>query len=59
MRTLRTPEERFAQLPEFDLPPRYAEVADGDGDPITASMEPVLRRSIPGAVVAGFAGEVR
>jgi hypothetical protein len=100
MRTLRTPEERFARLPELDLPPRYADVADGDGgtirmawvedgpddpaaepnraawavlarseppllcafsdgDPITAPMEPVLRRSIPGAVVAGFDRRVR
>lgn len=30
MRVLRTPEERFASLPDFDLPPRYAEVSDGD-----------------------------
>lgn len=31
MRTLRTPDERFVDLPGFDLPPRYAEVPDGDG----------------------------
>jgi haloalkane dehalogenase len=29
MRTLRTPEERFANLPDFPYPPRYAEVSDG------------------------------
>jgi haloalkane dehalogenase len=29
--TLRTPDERFADLPDFDYPPRYAEVPDGDG----------------------------
>ncbi|WP_433517035.1 haloalkane dehalogenase [Nonomuraea sp. CA-143628] len=29
MRTLRTPEERFADLPGFPYEPRYAEVADG------------------------------
>ncbi|MEU7746642.1 haloalkane dehalogenase [Nonomuraea sp. NPDC049158] len=29
MRTLRTPEERFAGLPDFPYEPRYAEVADG------------------------------
>ncbi|MEV0349146.1 haloalkane dehalogenase [Nonomuraea sp. NPDC050680] len=29
MRTLRTPEERFADLPDFPYEPRYAEVADG------------------------------
>lgn len=31
MRTLRTPDERFARLPGFDLPPHYAEVPDPDG----------------------------
>jgi haloalkane dehalogenase len=31
MRTLRTPDERFAHLPDFDFPPRYADVPDGDG----------------------------
>ena len=29
MRTLRTPEERFADLPDFPYEPRYAQVADG------------------------------
>jgi haloalkane dehalogenase len=31
MQTLRTPEERFADLPDFPYPPQYGEVADGDG----------------------------
>ncbi|MEJ3656075.1 haloalkane dehalogenase [Actinomycetes bacterium KLBMP 9759] len=31
MRALRTPEERFARLPGFDLPPRYGDVPDPDG----------------------------
>ncbi|WP_214367502.1 haloalkane dehalogenase [Pseudonocardia sp. H11422] len=31
MRTLRTPDERFADLPGFDLPPHYADVPDQDG----------------------------
>ena len=31
METLRTPEERFAELPEFPYPPQYAEVPDGAG----------------------------
>jgi haloalkane dehalogenase len=31
MKTLRTPDERFADLPGFDVAPRYGEVADGDG----------------------------
>jgi haloalkane dehalogenase len=29
--TLRTPERRFAGLPDFDYPPGYAEVPSGDG----------------------------
>jgi haloalkane dehalogenase len=31
MEVLRTPEERFASLPDFSLPPRYADVPDGAG----------------------------
>jgi haloalkane dehalogenase len=31
MKTVRTPEERFAELPDFDYRPEYAEVPDGDG----------------------------
>ncbi|HEX3593351.1 MAG TPA: haloalkane dehalogenase [Pseudonocardiaceae bacterium] len=31
MRLLRTPDERFADLPDFDLTPGYAEVPDQDG----------------------------
>ena len=31
MRTLRTPDDRFAALPDFPYEPRYAEVADPDG----------------------------
>jgi haloalkane dehalogenase len=31
VQTLRTPDDRFADLPGFGYPPRFAEVADGDG----------------------------
>ena len=31
MDTYRTPDERFADLPDFPWPPSYAEVPDGDG----------------------------
>jgi haloalkane dehalogenase len=31
MQTLRTPDDRFADLPDFPYEPSYAEVADGDG----------------------------
>jgi haloalkane dehalogenase len=30
MQTLRTPDERFANLPEFPYPPKYCEISDGD-----------------------------
>ncbi|MFY1679805.1 MULTISPECIES: haloalkane dehalogenase [unclassified Streptomyces] len=32
MRILRTPEERFLDLPDYPFPPSYVEVASGDGD---------------------------
>ena len=31
MKTLRTPDERFADLPDFPLAPHYASVPDGEG----------------------------
>jgi haloalkane dehalogenase len=31
MQTLRTPDDRFANIPEFPYVPRYCEVPDGDG----------------------------
>lgn len=50
MRVLRTPDERFADLPGFGWTPRYAEVPDGDGGSLRmayveagpADGEPVL-----------------
>jgi haloalkane dehalogenase len=37
MRTLRTPDARFADLPGFELAPRYADVPDGDGGTLRMS----------------------
>lgn len=34
MKVLRTPEERFAALPDFPYPPRYVEVGAGDAAPL-------------------------
>ena len=31
METFRTPDDRFADLPDLPWEPRYAEVPDGDG----------------------------
>jgi haloalkane dehalogenase len=33
MEALRTPDERFANLPDYPFAPNYVEVASGDGDP--------------------------
>ena len=31
MRTLRTSDDRFADLPDFPFAPQYSEIGDGDG----------------------------
>ena len=31
MKVLRTPDERFGDLPDFPFEPRYTDVPDGDG----------------------------
>jgi haloalkane dehalogenase len=31
METLRTPDDHFAELPDFDFAPHYTEISDGDG----------------------------
>ena len=31
MRTLRTPDDRFIDLPGYDFEPHYAEIADSEG----------------------------
>ncbi|HEU4513674.1 MAG TPA: haloalkane dehalogenase [Nocardioidaceae bacterium] len=37
MNVLRTPDDRFSDLPDFDFPARYAEVPDGDGGTLRMS----------------------
>lgn len=61
MQILRTPDERFTDLPGYPFAPHYAEVDAGDdpplrmlcafsdSDPITAGADRVLRKLIPGA----------
>lgn len=45
MKTLRTPEDRFADLPGFDYPPRYADIPDDDGATVRiAWVEQACRR---------------
>jgi haloalkane dehalogenase len=55
MRVLRTPEDRFADLPDFDYPPQYAEVPDGDGG--TLRMAYVRSGPPDGPVVLLLHGE--
>lgn len=55
MRTLRTPDARFADLPGFPQPPRYADVPDGDGG--TLRMAWVEDGPADGPVVALLHGE--
>jgi haloalkane dehalogenase len=48
MKTLRTPDESFADLPGFDFEPHYADIADGDGGTLRVHY---LREGDPGAPV--------
>jgi haloalkane dehalogenase len=55
MKTLRTPDEQFADLPGFTFDPHYADVADGEGGTLRVHY---LREGDPGApVVVLFHGE--
>lgn len=50
MQKLRTPDERFADLPEFPYVPSYSDIDDGEGDTLrvawvsdgTDTADPVL-----------------
>ena len=55
METVRTPDERFADLPGYPFEPHYAEVPDGDGG--TLRMHYVDEGSRDGAVVLLGHGE--
>ena len=55
MRTLRTPDKRFADLPGFEHEPRYGEVPDGDG--ATLRMAYVAAGPDDGAPVLLLHGE--
>jgi haloalkane dehalogenase len=57
MQALRTPDPRFADLPDFDYPPRYAEVAAGDGSPDRLRMAWVETGPVDGEVVLCLHGE--
>ncbi len=44
MKTLRTPDDRFAGLPGYDFEPHYAEIADAEGGTLRVHYLP---RAIP------------
>jgi haloalkane dehalogenase len=48
MKTLRTPDDRFANLPGFSFEPHYADIADGDGGTLRVHY---LREGDPDAPV--------
>lgn len=57
MDILRTPDERFADLPDFPYEPRYVEVATGDGGDGTLRVAYVEDGPADGAVVLLLHGE--
>lgn len=57
MKTLRTPDERFAGLPAYDFEPHYAEVAHGDGSDSTLRMHYLDEGPRDGEVILCLHGE--
>ena len=47
MKTLRTPDERFADLPDYPFAPHYVEIADGDADEPGGTLPRPLPRRGP------------
>jgi len=47
MQTLRTPDDRFAGLPDFPYLPQFCDL--DDGAPITGAMAPIFEREMVGA----------
>ena len=52
MDVLRTPDERFADLPGFPFAPHYVEVADGDGGTLRVHYLDEGPRDAPGRAAA-------
>jgi haloalkane dehalogenase len=57
VRSLRTPDDRFAGLPDFPYSPHYVDVADGDGDGGTLRVHHVDEGDPNGSVVVLMHGE--
>jgi hypothetical protein len=51
MKSLRTPDDRFTDLPDFPWTPRYVDVADGDGG-VQEDVGPELARVVVDLVAA-------
>ena len=55
MKSLRTPDDRFTDLPDFPWTPRYVDVANGDGDGdggVQEDVGPELARVVVDLVAA-------
>ncbi len=57
MKTLRTPDDRFNDLPDYDFEPHYLQIADGDGDGGTLRVHYIDEGPVEAAPILLMHGE--